>query len=441
MNDGGGEAGLKATLGMREAIALTVGIVVGAGIFRTPSLVAAAAGDAAVMIGAWVAGGLISLVGALCYAELASTYPQAGGDYRYLTRAFGKRLGFLYGWARLSVIQTGSIAVLSFVFGDYASEILRLGPYSSAIYAAAIVVIITVVQWIGVRAGSALQNWLTLAEVAGLTAVIGAGLFIAPEAAPGPGPAGGPPIEMVLVFVLFTFGGWNEAAYISAEMKDARRRMAPMLIASLGIVTVLYVLANLAYLRALGMGGMAGSEAVAAEVMRRAFGEGGAVLISLFVAIAALTSANATVFTGARTAYALGRDHPALAWLGRWDEGAATPRRGLVVQGAAALALVAAGAASRQGFQTAVDYTAPVFWLFFMLVGVALFVLRAREPDIARPFKVPLYPVLPALFIVTNAYLLYSSLAYVRTGALLGLAVLAVGLMLLIPIQKKEPAR
>jgi len=415
-----------------------VGIVVGAGIFRTPSLVAGAAGSEALVIAAWVAGGLISLVGALCYAELASAYPQAGGDYRYLVRAFGRPVGFLYAWARLSVIQTGSIVVLAFVFGDYMSEIVRFGPYSSAIYAAAIVVVITAVHWIGVRAGAGVQNLLTLAEVAGLTAVIAAGLFVAPEAAAAPGPVGGPPPQLILVFVLFTFGGWNEAAYVSAELKDARRRMAPVLVISLGIITVLYVLANLAYLRALGLGGVAASEAVAADVMRRAFGEGGAVLISLFVAIAALTSANATVFTGGRTAFALGRDHPRLSYLGKWDEGADTPRRGLVVQGLLALVLVGVAALSRKGFQTAVDYTAPVFWLFFMLVGVSLFVLRRKDPDAERPFKVPLYPVLPALFVLTNAYLLYSSLAYAGWGALLGLGILAVGGLLLLPLQKKE---
>lgn len=440
MNKAGANAEtLRATLSARDAVAITVGIVVGAGIFRTPSLVAGAAGSEALVIAAWIAGGLISLVGALCYAELATTYPQAGGDYRYLMRAFGRPVGFLYAWARLSVIQTGSIAVLAFVFGDYMSEIVRLGPYSSAIYAAAIVLIITAVHWIGVRAGTGVQNLLTLAEVGGLAAVIAAGLFVAPEAGPGPAPAGGPPPQLILVFVLFTFGGWNEAAYVSAELKDARRRMAPVLVFSLAIITVLYVLANLAYLRALGLGGVAGSEAVAADVMRKAFGEGGAVLISLFVAIAALTSANATVFTGGRTAFALGRDHPRLSYLGRWDEAAETPRRGLVVQGLLALLLVGVAALSRKGFQTTVDYTAPVFWLFFMLVGVSLFVLRRKDPDIERPFRVPLYPVLPALFVLTNAYLLYSSLAYTGGGALLGLAILAIGGLLMIPLHNKEP--
>lgn len=426
------------TLGARDAIAITVGIVVGAGIFRTPSLVAGAASSEAMVYLAWIAGGLISIVGALCYAELASAFPSAGGDYHFLKRAFGGRLAFLYGWARLSVIQTGSVALLAFVFGDYASQIVSLGPYSPALYAAGCVIAITAVQWIGVRAGAGVQFWLTLAEIAGLTAVIVAGLLVAPAAAPQIVTSDSGAFGLMMVFVLLTFGGWNEAAYVSAELKDARRRMAPVLLFSLGLITVLYLLVNAAYLRALGLAGVAGSQAVAADVMQLAFGPLGAGLISAFVAVAALTSANATVFTGARTAWALGRDHPRLAIFGRWDEASGSPRNGLIVQGAAALALVILGAFARDGFQLAVDYTAPVFWSFFLLVGVALFRLRHTEPDAERPFRVPLYPVLPALFVLTNAYLLYSSLAYTGRGALLGLAILALGGLLMIPLQKKE---
>lgn len=433
-----GSGGLRETLGVRDAMAITVGIVVGAGIFRTPSLVAGAADSSAGVLLAWAAGGMISLVGALCYAELASAYPHAGGDYHYLGRAFGRKLAFLYAWARLAVIQTGSVALLAFVFGDYASQLLDLGPFSSALYAAGAVVAITAVQWIGVRAGAGTQAWLTLAEIVGLCAVIVAGLLIAPAAAPAPPPSETTAFGLMMVFVLLTFGGWNEAAYVSAELKDARRRMAPVLVASLLLITALYLLANAAYLRALGLAGVAGSDAVAADLMRLAFGAPGATLVSLFVAVAALTSANATVFTGARTAWALGRDHPRLAALGRWDERAATPRNGLLLQGAAALALVGLGAFARDGFQLAVEYTAPVFWGFFLLVGVALIRLRMIEPHAERPFRTPLYPLLPGVFIVTNAYLLYSSLAYTGRGALLGLAVLAAGGLLLIPLRTRK---
>lgn len=429
----------RATLGVVEAVAITVGIVVGAGIFRTPSLVASSAASEAHILWAWVAGGVISLIGALCYAELASAYPSAGGDYHFLTRAFGRRLAFLYAWARLSVIQTGSIALLAYVFGDYASQIVSLGPYSSAIYAAGLVVLLTAVNWIGVHAGARTQNVLTVVEMIGLATVVIAGLVIAPasEVVAAP-PSEVTAIGSIMVFVLLTFGGWNEAVYVSAELRDARRRMAPVLVFSLVLITLLYVAANAAYLRALGLAGVAGSKAVAADVMNLAFGPVGAALISVMIAVAALTSANATMFTGARTAYALGRDFPVLSVLGRWRERGQTPGNALLLQGGASLLLVGLGAFARDGFQLAVDYTAPVFWLFFLLVGLSLFVLRRRDPDTPRPFKVPLYPVLPLIFCATNAYLLYSSLAFTGKGALVGVAVLAVGGLLLIPLRANQ---
>lgn len=428
-------------LGMREATAIAVGIVIGAGIFKAPSLVAGASGSAAQMLLAWALGGAVSIVGALCYGELASAYPGPGGDYRYLARAFGGRVGFLYGWARLAIIQTGSIALLAYVFGDYVASVLPIRGGGAAIYAGLAVAGLTGINWLGLRWGTATQNWLTLVEVLGLVAVIVAGLVLAPAlptAAIVPAADGGA-FGLVLVFVLLTYGGWSETVYVSAELRDGPRRMWRVLVISLGAVTLLYLLVNLAYLRGLGLAGMAGSEAVAADLMRRAAGPAGAALIAGAVAVAALTSANATIFTGARSAFALGRDVPALGWLGRWDARRATPGNALLVQGAAALLLVAAGAVARDGFRLAVEYTAPVFWLFFLLVGVSLFVLRAREPDVARPFRVPLYPVLPLLFCLTNAWLLWSSLAYTGWGALVGVAVLGVGALLLPWIDPARP--
>jgi amino acid transporter len=242
----------------------------------------------------------------------------------------------------------------------------------------------------------------------------------------------------MMVFVLLAYGGWSEAVYVSAEMKAPPRRIAPIMAAALALVTVLYVLVNLAALHALGFAGLAASDAVAAEVMRRALGDGGAAAISAAVAVAALTSANATAITGGRTAAALGRRFGALRWLGQWDLTRDTPGNALVAQGAVALALVVAGGFARDGFQLAVEYTAPVFWFFLLLVGVALFVLRRRFPEVERPFRVPLYPVLPAVFCSTTAYLLWSSLAYTGRGALAGVAVLGAGAVLLLFLKPEE---
>lgn len=419
----------------RDAVAITIGIVLGAGIFRTPSLVAGGVTSEAMLMAVWAAGGLVALIGALCYAELASAFPHAGGDYTYLRRAFGGRLAFLYAWARLTVIQTGSVAILCFVFGDYMADLLPLGANGSAIYAALAVIGLTALNWLGVRQGTFAQNMLTLLEVAGLAAVIVAGLALAPAATPAPAPAGGAPggaLGLVMVFVLLTYGGWNETVYVSAELRGGPRRMLRVLLLGLGAITGLYLLVNLAYMRALGLAGMAASEAVAAEVMRRAAGGAGAVLITAAVAVAALTSANATVITGARSTFALGRDMPQLGFLGRWNGTTGTPGNALLVQGGMALLLVIAGAFARDGFQMAVEYSAPVFWFFFLLVGIALFVLRRRAPDVPRPFHVPLYPLTPLLFCAANAWLLWSSLAYTGWGALVGAGVLAAGVILLL---------
>lgn len=420
-------------LTLKDAIFLTVGIVVGAGIFKAPSLVAGAAGSLTAFIVAWVLGGVVSMIGALCYAELACAFPSAGGDYHFLARAYGKRLAFLFAWARITVIATGSIALLAFVFGDYCNQIVGLGEYGATIYAVLVVLALTAVNYAGTRQGATAQNWFTSVEVIGLVIVIAAAFFVpaAPAAPVAPAaadsPLFGPGFGFAMVMVLLTFGGWNEAAYISAEVSGDKRVLARTLIISIAVLTVLYLAVNLAYLYGLGLAGMAKSEAVAADLLQAAWGAPGAKLLSAMVAISAFTSINSTVIVGARSAYSTGRDWPALAWLGQWHEASDSPRRALVVQMLIALALIVLGTAQRKGFETMVDFTAPVFWFFFLLTGISVFVLRRREPQAERPFRVPFYPLTPILFCAACAYLLYSSLAYVRVGALAGLGLLVVG--------------
>ncbi len=433
----------RQTLTLKDAVAITVGIVVGAGIFRTPSMVAANAGSETAVLLIWLAGGMVTLIGALCYAELATSYPHPGGDYHYLTRAYGKPLAFLYAWSRITVVQTGAVALLAFIFGDYASQLLSLGQHSTPIYAALLVTALTALNVAGVRQGSRTQNWLTTVEVLSLVLVIVAGLLLtaAPETAAPAGPQAQAPAAafgLALVFVLLTYGGWNEAVYVSAEVKQPRKNIARALLISIAVITGLYMLVNWAYLRGLGLQGLAGSEAAAADLMRRAAGERGARFVSLLVAVSALTSANATVITGARTNYALGRDFRLFDFLGRWHERANTPTNALLVQGAIALVLVFAGSFAREGFVTMVEYTAPVFWLFFFMVGLSLIVLRFKEPEVERSFRVPLYPITPILFCAACAYMLQSSLVYTGVGALAGVVVLVAGVPVLLAARQRE---
>jgi amino acid transporter len=437
----------RPTLSLLDAVAMIVGLIVGAGIFGTPSIVAGAVQSDSLLIGLWVAGGVFSIIGALCYAELATAFPSAGGEYHFLQRAFGPSLAFLYGWARMTVIVAGSIAVFAYLFGDYMSRVINLGVHSSAIWAALVVVTLTLVNYAGIREGKITQNIFTVLEVGGLVLIIIAGLLLAPApAAIAPAAAGaaepwylGVGIGSAMVFVLFTYGGWNDAAYISAEVRDRERNMVKALLFSITLVAVLYVLVNLAYLKGLGYDAMARSNAVAADLLKHALGTTGEKLISIMIAIAALTSVNGSMIVGARSNYALGRDWPVLGALGRWDERSGSPRVAMLVQGAIALALVVFGAIQNAGFKGLVEYSLPVFWGFFLLVGVALFVLRRKEPNAPRPFRVPGYPVVPLIFIGVCAYLLYSSLAYHRTHALVGLGVLAVGGLILL-VARPRPA-
>jgi amino acid transporter len=433
-----------------DGTVLVVGLIVGAGIFRSPPIVAGNVADLWSFFGVWVAGGLIALTGALCYAELASAYPHPGGEYHVLRYTFGNSTGFMLGWARMTVMQTGSIALLGFVFADYAVRLipgatngtasLTLGP----LLAAASVVALTLVNIAGLQPGKRVQYVLTGAEVGGLIAVTIAGFVVAfgggvlPDVAAPAAPAAAPTsnIALALVFVLLTYGGWSEAAYLSAELRDRERGVRRTLTWAVALVTLMYLVANVSYAMALGLGGVAGSQAVAVDVMQAAAGPWGAFAVGIIVMAAALSSANASMITGARGSFAVGSVVASLGALGVWRETSAddsgAPRRALIVQAIVSLVLVAFGAATRAGFETMVAYTAPVFWLTLMLMGVALFVLRRREPERDRPFRVPLYPITPFVFCLASAYMLYSSIAYAGGGALLGVAVMLLGLPLLL---------
>jgi len=423
--------GPRAMLSTSDVVVLIVGIVVGAGIFRLPGLVAANAGTAEWVVAVWIAGGAVSLAGALCFSELTSTYPNAGGEYHYLRRAYGAQCGFLFAWSRLVVVQTGSIALLAQVFGDYAAVLAPFGPYGASLYAAVAVVLFTALNLLGLHHSRRAQLLLTTLTVAGLLAIVAAGLTAEAPAEAVPPPSGGGALGLAMVFVLLTYGGWNEAAYVSAEVRDGRRSMPRALVLGIVLVTAIYVLVNLALLEALGVGGLAASTTAASDVAGLALGASGAAAVATLVAVVALASLNVSIFTGARTTYALAGDFPLFGALDRWNRRTGAPSRALLLQGAIALLLVAMGATTRDGFQTLVEFVSPVFWAFFLLTGLSLFVLRRREPDRPRPFRVPFYPVVPALFCASCAYLLYSSLAYTGVGALAGVAVLASGMPVL----------
>jgi len=438
-------AGPQRHLGVRHAVSVCVGMVIGAGIFKTSPMVAQSLGSDMALYLAWAIGGVLSFVGALCFAEMAAAFPSAGGDYHFLRLAFGARLGFLFAWSRFAVIHTGSMALLAFVFGDYLGQVVDLGAHGSAAFAAGAIAALTLLNLAGVRVGLGTQLGLMSVVLAGLLLVGAAGVWLAWQ-----GVAPATPMQPVggvarsdwgtaMVFVFLAYGGWSDAATLSAEMRDARRGIVRALRTGLTIVALLYLLANWAYLRGLGLDGLAASPAPAADLMRVAFGRPGEWLIVAIVATTAVTVMNAILIAGARTTYAAASDLSRATRIARWDRARGTPTGAVVAMGVVALALVGFGTLTRGGFSTMVDYLSPVYWFFLMLSGLALIVLRRRRPDVPRPFKVPGYPLLPIAFSACSAYVLYSSLVYVKLGALVGLAVLALGALLLWPLTRPKP--
>lgn len=430
-------------LDVRHAVSVCVGMVIGAGIFKTSPMVADALASDTQLYLAWAFGGLLSLVGALCFAEMAAAFPDAGGDYHFLRRAYGQRLGFLFAWSRFAVIHTGSMALLAFVFGDYLAQAIDLspwlGPYANAVLAAGLILLLTALNLAGVRVGLGTQLGLMSVVLGGLALLGGAGVSLGdmPPQTPLSTAGATPDWGTAMIFVFLAYGGWSDAATLSAEMRDAKHGIARALLIGLALVMGLYLLANWAYLQGLGLAGLAASEAPAADLMRAAFGRGGELLIVGIVTLTALSVMNAILIAGPRTTYAAARDLARELHLGKWNAKRGTPTAAVLATSGVALALVGVGAATRGGFSTMVDYLSPVYWFFLCLSGAAVIVLRRREPDAPRPFKVPLYPLLPLLFVGCCAYLLYASLVYVKAGALVGVAVLGVGAMLLWPMTRK----
>ncbi len=418
-----------------SSVAVVIGVVIGIGIFRLPPIVADHAGSGLQFMLFWLAGGVISLLGALCYAELAASRPDAGGEYHFLSRAFGRPLGFLFAWARMTVIQTGSIALIAFILGDYASQLVALEPHGPPVFAALTIILLTLLNMLGTRHSRRVQNLFTSLIVALLillpvAALVSVPSDILPNLASSDADArllSDGSIGVAMIFVLLTYGGWNEAAYLSAELHDVRRNMVRVLVYAIGTITILYLLVNAAYLHVLGLDELRDAGAVASVLAERVFGDAGSIIVSIIVILAALSTANATIITGARTNYALGRDFTLLRFIGRWHGRRNTPVNALLVQGLIALLLVALGAAFEQSISTIVDYTAPVFWLFIMLTTATLFVFRWQQGGDRHGYRVPLYPLVPLLFLLVCAGMLYSSLTYTGTGAVIGVAILASG--------------
>ncbi len=441
-------------LNLFDSTCIIVGIIVGVGIYESSRLIASQVPNPVWLAGMWVLGGLVSLLGALCYAELATTYPRDGGDYVYLTRAYGRPCGFLFAWTQLWIVRPGSIGAMAFVFAKYAHEIRPWGRGNLALveYAALAIVVLTLINILGVREGKWTQNLLTVVKVLGLLSIFAAALLFPPPAALPPAAAAAPaattagsiffPLSgnfaFAMIFIFYAYGGWHEMAYVGAEVRNPERNILRAVVLGTVSVTVIYVLVNLAFLKTLGFAGIQQSQALAADVMRLTVGAWAARLVSLLICVSALGVINGQIFTGARIYYAMGTEHRLYAWLGRWNPRLGTPAWSLVIQAGVTLGLVVIIGmmpnGGQKGFDRLVIFTAPAFWIFMLLVGIALFVLRYREPDTRRPYRVPGYPVVPILFCCSSLFMIWKSLAWAienrSSEAFWSIAILAIGLAL-----------
>jgi amino acid transporter len=463
------------SLGMWDAVSIIVGIIIGATIYEMPPLIFGNFAKPEYAIGAWVLGGVLSITGALCYAELATAYPTTGGDYTYLTRAYGPAVGFLFAWSELTVIRTGgSIAAMAYVFASAVKSLpgADFGPRSGMVYAAAAIVALALVNLAGLKPGKWTQNFLTLIKVLGVGGIIVAGAVWyyqgkTPVATAEPEPLADPwgGFALAMVFVFYAYGGWNEAAYVAAEVRNRRKNILRALLIGVGLVSIIYVAVNLAYLGALGREDVRtfGKEMVPARVLRLHFGDLGATVMSALVMISALGAINGLLFTGIRLYGTFGRRESlfqVLAQRGGWK----VPPGALFAQVFFSLALIGLvefsdawkpgvkwlgdhlgwavpraflpndGPVRPKGFSDLVTCTAPVFWLYFSLTGFAVLVLRRRDPQVERPFRVPLYPVLPLLFVSSSLFMLYRSTKYAFDQGPAEAAIVVVFMLLGVPL-------
>jgi basic amino acid/polyamine antiporter, APA family len=435
----------KKELSLFDSSCLIVGIIIGAGIYEVVPQVAQGTATWWAFLGIWVVGGFISLCGALGYAELAAAYPKEGGDYVYLSRAYGRWAGFLFGWLQLVVVRPGDIAGMAFIFARYARTLydplpkaivpyhslpfeFMAGadvPWSHLTYAALVVAVLTGINMLGVPQGKWTQNILTTVKALGLLAIVAVAIA-------GPGEASvsaidrSAPLSLAVIFVLFSFGGWNEMAYVAAEVKNPTRNIVRALVLGTCAVTLLYVLVNGAFLYTLGLAGIAGSQAVAIDTVSVMFPKFGVAIIGALICISALGATNGLIFTGARISYAVGEDHRIFRGLGRWNAKTGTPIRALIVQGLIAIALIVL----LGSFVNAILYTAAAVYSFYLATSLAVVVMRIKEPNAERPFRVTGYLMPTIIFCAVCAFLIRSAVLYKPEIALGALVIFVLGLPL-----------
>ena len=406
---------LPRRLGLWSAVAVAVGSTIGSGIFRTPAAVAARVDDVGVFLAIWVIGAVVALCGALTYAELAAMFPRSGGIYVFIREGFGPLPAFLFGWAELLVIRPGAFGAISITASAYSLRLVGLDPRASVaglpvdaeqLLAAIYVAIVAAVNLRGIHRGAILQNISTAFKVAALAALIVLG-FALGGGVPPVGEAGSSapvtlsPVLLALVGILWAYDGWADLAFVGGEVRDPQRNLPRALVLGTAIVAVLYLGANLVYLHLIPMARMKDAELVAADSAQLLFGAAGVVAVSAAVAVSTFGTLNGSMMTSPRIFYALADDGLFPAIIARVDQKTGAPQPAIVLTTVLGMAFVLV-----RSFSQLADQFVIGIWPFYALAVAAIYVLRRRRPDLARPCRTWGYPIVPAVFLVASLFLL-----------------------------------
>ena len=426
-----GEPTLARRLGPFDATMIVMGGIIGAGIFVNPSVVARSVHTPGLVLGAWVIGGVIALIGAFVYAELALLRPHVGGQYAYLRDAYHPIVAFLYGWTLLLVVQTGGMAGSAIIFGRYFAELTGLGIPEQAT-AAATLGILTIVNCLGVRAGSNVQSALMLTKILAIAMLIGVGfVLVAPAtglAATPTGDSGGSiGLAAAMVPVLFAYGGWQTASFVSGEMKNSRRDLPRGLLIGVIAVIAIYLTVTYVCLRALGVNGLAQTTTPASQVMRVALGDRGARLIALGIAISTVGFLSQSILTAPRAYYAMALDGVFFSAVGKLNPKSRVPVTAIVLQGVWAAIIALTGK-----YDQILNYVVSLDALFFGLTGASLLIFRARErrgKDAAPTdgVRVPGHPFTTIVFVLACLGLSLNTIVHFPENAGIGVGILIVG--------------
>jgi APA family basic amino acid/polyamine antiporter len=407
---------------------MVVGTIIGASIFVQPSLVSGAVPSRSGMLLVWAAAGALTLIGALVAAELASAFPRSGGVYVFLRESYSPAVGFLWCWAMFWSMHTGIIAAIATVCARYAGHFVPLGDTGLRIFAIGVIVLLTAVNYVGVRHGSAVQTAFTVVKVAAVALIIVAGIAGPRLAASGASGAAAAVVPSLRAFVtatvagLFAFGGWHMVTYTGDETVDTRRTIPRALVIGTLVVTASYIAVNAAYLAVLSPADVAASSRVAADFADAVLGRGGAGAMSALVVLSTLGALTGIILTGPRVYLAAAQDGLVPRWLGEVHRKFGTPHHALALQAVWASVLVATG--SYRALFTRVVYTE---WIFFGLMALGLFVLR-RRPEYAPRYRASGYPVLPTVFVLSTIVIVVNQLASDPVESVTGLLIVLAGL-------------